>query len=50
MYKKSLAMLLLGAFSVFVSCVDKNYDIVNKDISTIVRKVDGKLDVESMEH
>ena len=40
MYKKSLAMLLLGAFSVFVSCVDKNYDIVNKDISTDI-KIDG---------
>ena len=43
MCKKTLSVLLLGALSLFSSCVDKNYDLVNKEISTDVKLEGNKV-------
>ena len=40
MCRKTFTLLLLGAVSLLCSCVDNNYDIVNKDVSTDV-KIEG---------
>ena len=40
MYRKTFTLLFLGAVSLLCSCVDNNYDIVNKDVSTDV-KIEG---------
>ena len=36
MCRKTFTLLLLGAVSLFSSCVDNNYDIVNKEVCTDV--------------
>lgn len=41
MYKKSLIALILIASSLVTSCVDKNYDLANKEITTDV-KLEGE--------
>ena len=40
MCRKTFTLLFLGAVSLLCSCVDNNYDIVNKDVSTDV-KIEG---------
>ena len=43
MCKKTLSVLLLGALSFLSSCVDNNYDLVNKEISTDVKLEGNKV-------
>ncbi|MBR5476139.1 MAG: hypothetical protein IKV17_04905 [Bacteroidaceae bacterium] len=43
MYKKILVVLFWGAFFFFYSCVDHNYDLVNKEISTDVKLEGNKI-------
>ena len=45
MCRKTFTLLLLGAVSLFCSCVDNNYDIVNKEISTDVRIEGNKISI-----
>ena len=45
MCRKTFNLLLLGAVSLFCSCVDNNYDIVNKEISTDVRIEGNKISI-----
>ena len=43
MCKKTLSVLLFGALALFSSCVDNNYDLVNKEISTDVKLEGNKV-------
>ena len=43
MCKKTFGMLLLGATSLFCSCVDDTYDLANKELSMDVKIVGNKL-------
>ena len=43
MCKKTLSVLLFGALSFLSSCVDNNYDLVNKEISTDVKLEGNKV-------
>ena len=45
MCRKTFTLLLLGAVSLFCSCVDNSYDIVNKEISTDVRIEGNKISI-----
>ena len=43
MCKKTFSVLLFGALSLLSSCVDNNYDLVNKEISTDVKLEGNKV-------